>query len=50
METLVEKEERSDRYTLRSVGFFDLHHTLADEMTCSLRFVSSFLGGRLFSL
>ncbi len=29
METLAEKEERSDRYTLRSVGFFYLRHNLS---------------------
>jgi len=39
METLVEKEERSDRYTLRSVGFLVLHHTLSAALSlerCSL--------------
>ncbi len=29
VETLSEKEERSDRCTLRSVGFFDLRHILS---------------------
>ncbi len=40
METLAEKEERSDWYTLRSVGFFDLRHTLSAALSlerCSQR-------------
>ncbi len=40
METLAEKEERSDSYTLRSVGFFDLHHTFSAALSleqCSRR-------------
>ncbi len=40
VETLAEKEERSDWYTLRSVGFFDLLHTLSAALSleqCSQR-------------
>ncbi len=40
METLAEKEERSDRYKLRSVGFCDLRHTLSAALSlerCSRR-------------
>ncbi len=40
METLAEEEEMSDRYTLSSVGFFDLCHTLSAALSlerCSRR-------------
>ena len=40
METLAEKEERSDLYTLRSVVFLDLRHNLSAALSlerCSRR-------------